>query len=298
MGCTATIDPSPFVYNGGLIKDDGESKKSYFTLQRLIDSWTTEGEGTTDDNGFLTFRGFGGDYDLDIVNPASGESMNTQVHIAEQDSTSETIKFISNNLLLDKKADLKKLVAYWESKSEQLIVQKGKDYLALANHHLTNSEWLLANQTLVAALEELAITTEVVVHNSQLIPVGYRGQGYTTENGSFLIWMSTTLHFPYTFPAGTVKIEIKAHSQKEKGESPIMVSGVGANYSQVWPVENRQSAVYTYSLVTTGNEQDFTIRFPYDGRINDRITAKNGDTGELKLYIDQVKFIIKTSKVP
>lgn len=293
-----TVEPSPFVYHGGLIRDDGTPKKSYYALQRLIESWTTSGEAITDNSGTITFRGFGGDYEIEIVNPVNGESMVTQVHITEQNSASETIKFISNALLLEKKANLEKLVSYWESKSEKNLIQKGKDYLALVNHHIQNSEWMLAEQTLTAALDKLAITIEIIIPNNNLIPIGYKGEGYTTENGSSLIWGSTTLHFPYDFPAGTVTVEIKAHSHNEKEESPIMVVGVGANYSQVWKVENQQSQVYTFTTFLTGNEQDLTIRFPYDGRIYDRITAQNGDGGELKLYIDQVKFIIKTSEVP
>jgi len=293
-----TVEPSPFVYNGGLIRDDGTPKKSYYTLQRLIESWTTTEEGITDNSGAITFKGFGGDYEVEIINPANGESMVTQVHVTEQISTSQTIRFISNNQLFEKRTNLEKLVSYWESKSEQSLVQKGKDYLALVNHHIQNSEWELAEQTLAAALDELAITTEIVIPNKQLIPVGNQGNGYTTENGSNLIWGATALHFPYTFPAGTITVEIKVHSQNEKGESPIMVVGVGANYSRVWKVENEQSQVYTFTTLTTGSEQDLSIRFPYDGRIYDRITVQNGNVGELKLYIDQVKLITKTAEVP
>jgi endo-1,4-beta-xylanase len=293
-----TVEPSPFVYNGGLVRDDGTPKKSYYALQRLIEGWTSTGENVTDNNGVTTFRGFGGDYEIEIINPANGERMVTQVHVTEQNSSSETIKFVSNNLLLKKKANLEKLASYWESKSEQSLAQKGKDYLSLVNHHIQNSEWGLAEQTLEAALDELAMTTEIVIPNNQLIPVGNQGNGYTMENGSNLIWGATTLHFPHDFPAGTVTVEIKAHSHNEKGESPFMVVGVGANYSQVWKVENQQSQAYTFTTFITSNEQDLTIRFPYDGRIYDRITAQNGDGGELKLYIDQVKLIIKTAEVP
>lgn len=293
-----TFEPSPFVYHGGLIRDDGTPKKSYYALQRLIEGWTTTGTGTTDNNGAVTFRGFGGDYQVEIINPANGESMVAQVHVTEQKSSSEAIKFVSNNLLLEKKINLERLVSYWESKSEPSLVQKGKDYLALLNHHIQSSEWALAEQTLNAALDDLAIQTEMTISPGTLIPVGARGEGFTMENGSALIWGSTTLHLPYDFPAGTVTVEIKARSHNEKGESPIMVSGVGAIYSQVWKVENTQSKVYSYTVPTTGNEQDFTIRFPYDGRIYERINTQNGNAGELKLYIDEVKLVIKTAEVP
>jgi hypothetical protein len=292
-----TVEPSPFVYHGGLIRDDGTPKKSYYTLQRLIEGWTTTGESITDSNGVTTFRGFGGDYEIEIVNPSSGEKMVTQVHVTEQNSTSETVRFASNNLLLQKKSNLEKLVSYWESKTEQNLVQKGKDYLALVNHHIQNSEWTLAEQTVNTALDELAIQTEIVVPINKLIPVGYQ-DGFVMENGSALMWGSTTLHFPYNFPSGTVTVEIKAHGQNEKGESPMMVSGVGANYSQVWKVENTRSEIYSYIVLTTGNEQDFTIRFPYIDEIFNSITAQNGNVGELKLYIDEVKLVIKTAEVP
>lgn len=292
-----TIEPSPFVYQGGLVRDDGTPKKSYYTLQRLIEGWTTTGESITDSNGVTTFRGFGGDYEIEIVNPRSGERMFTQVHITEQISTSETVKFASNNLLLQKKANLEQLVSYWDSKSEQSLVQNGKDYLALLNHHIQNSEWTLAEQTVNTALDDLAIQTEIIVPINKLVPVGYQGS-FVVENGSALMWGSTTLHFPYDFPSGTVTIEIKAHGQNEKGESPMMVSGVGVNYSQVWKVENIRSEIYSYTALTTGNEQDFTIRFPYIDKIYNSITAQNGNIGELKLYIDEVKLIIKTAEVP
>jgi len=292
-----TVEPSPFVYHGGLVRDDGTPKKSYYTLQRLTEGWTTTGEGITDSNGVTTFRGFGGDYEIEIVNPNSGERMVTQVHVTEQNSTSETVEFAPNNLLLQKKANLEQLVSYWESKSEQSLVQNGKDYLALVNHHIQNSEWTLAEQTVNTALDDLAIQTEIIVPINKLVPVGYQ-DGSVMENGSALMWGSTTLHFPYDFPSGTVTVEIKAHGQNEKGESPMMVSGVGVNYSQVWKVENIRSEIYSYTALTTGNEQDFTIRFPYIDKIYKSITAQNGNVGELKLYIDEVKLIIKTAEVP
>ncbi len=293
-----TVEPSPFVYNGGLIRDDGTPKKAYYALQQLINNWTTTGETMTSKSGTTSFKGFGGDYEVEIINPANGESMVTQIHVTEQNSSSETIKFVANNVLLEKKANLEKLVSYWESKSEYDLVQKGKDYLALVNHHIQNSEWALASQTANAALDDLAIQIEMTIPASKLIPVGSHGEGFTMENGSALIWGATTLHFPFDFPAGKITVEIKAHSQNEKDESPIMVSGIGVNYSQIWKVVNTQSEIYSYTVSTTGNEQDFTIRFPYDGRIYDRIATQNGNAGELKLYIDQVKLVIKTTEVP
>jgi hypothetical protein len=104
--------------------------------------------------------------------------------------------------------------------------------------------------------------------------------------------------YGHKFPAGIVTVEIKAHAYNTTGGSPIMVAGVGANYSQVWQFANEQSHVYSFTTTTTENEHDLTIRFPYDGQIYDRINQQNGNVGELKLYVDEVKLIIKTKVVP
>ena len=80
------------VSNSGLINDDGTPKKSYHALQRLIESWRTAGETITGDDGSVNIKGFGGDYEIEIVNPADGKSMTIQAHITEQDTTSEIVE--------------------------------------------------------------------------------------------------------------------------------------------------------------------------------------------------------------
>lgn len=294
-----TVEPSAHIYHGGIVQQDGSPKKGYYALQNLINSWTTTGTTITDASGSLTFRGFGGDYEVEIVNPATGESMVTQAHINEQKESSQTVSFVSSNWLNDQRTTLEKLVTYWQSKADASRAQKGKDYLALVDHHVQAGEWALAKQTLSAALDELAITTEIDIPMDQLIPVEDKsGSGVTTENGSYLLWGAGVIHYPYKFPAGTVTVNIKAHAHNTAGESPIMVTGIGANYSQIWKVTNEQSQLYSFTNAITGNERDLTIRFPYDGQIYDRINQQNGNVGELKLYVDSVKLIIKTTVVP
>lgn len=294
-----TVEPSSFVNNGGLIQQDGTPKKAYYALKNLINGWTTSGTGITDASGTLTFRGFGGDYEVEIVNPTTGESMVTQVHITEQKEISQSIKFEGSNWLTAQRTTLVKLVVYWQLKGDTKRTQKGNDYLTLVDHHVQAGEWALAKQTISAALDELAITTEIIIPIDQFFPVvDASGGGVTTENGSYLLWGAGTIHFPYKFPTGTVTVVVKAHANNEAGESPIMVAGVGANYSQIWKVANEQPQEYSFTTTTTGNESDLTMRFPYDGKIYDRINQQNGDAGELKLYVDSVKLIIKTTVAP
>lgn len=292
-------DTDPFVvYKGGLIQDDGSPKKSFYALQRLINSWTTTGEDKTDIDGSLLFRGFAGDYEIKIIDPKTGESMLTQVHVTEQKSTSETIIFQPNKQLLEQKTKLEKLVGYWESKSEAEFVSKSHDYLALVNHHLQNAEWNMAEKTISTALDELVITTELNIPVSKFSIASQGTDLPIIDNGRVVIWGSDTLYYPYDFPPGTVSVEIKAHAQSEKGELPFMISGVGANYSEMWKVENNQPEVYSYTVATTGREKVFTIRCPYIDRTQKSIIAQNGNVGGIKLFIDEVKLVIKTAEVP
>ena len=75
----------------GLLNKDGTLKKSYQALQELLESWRTSGEALTDARGTVNIQGFGGDYEIEVINPANGTSMIAQIHIKEQVSVSETI---------------------------------------------------------------------------------------------------------------------------------------------------------------------------------------------------------------
>ena len=56
-----------FVPWGGLIREDGSPKTSYFRLKRLIDSWTTNAEFTTDCSGECSFKVFKGRYEVKVL---------------------------------------------------------------------------------------------------------------------------------------------------------------------------------------------------------------------------------------
>ncbi|MEI6291079.1 MAG: hypothetical protein WCP19_11660 [Chloroflexota bacterium] len=292
-------DKEPFIiYKGGLIRDDGTPKKSFYTMQKLIHQWTSSGDGQTDSSGTMTFRGFGGDYDIQITNPKTGETMHTTVHVKEQQSASETVTFEPNKQLIEQKKKLEKLVGYWEKKSNAALTQKGHDYLALVNHHMQKAEWALAQQTISAGLDELAVTTELNIP-VETFKIASQGTDVPIiDGGRAVIWGADTLYYPYDFSPGTVSVEIQAHAQSEKGEWPNMITGVGANYSEMWKIENTNPSIFSYSISTTGREKVFTIRCPYINRIQQSILSQNGNVGAIKLFIDSVKLVIKTSEVP
>lgn len=54
-------------YFGGLLRFDGSKKPAYYTLQNLIkNEWTTDEVRTSGEDGVLKFKGFYGDYDVEI----------------------------------------------------------------------------------------------------------------------------------------------------------------------------------------------------------------------------------------
>ncbi len=55
------------VYYGGLLRFDLTPKPAYYTIKNLIQNvWHTEEETVSDSNGKATFKGFYGDYDVEI----------------------------------------------------------------------------------------------------------------------------------------------------------------------------------------------------------------------------------------
>ena len=56
------------IYYGGLLRFDMSPKPAYYAIKNLLENkWHTEVELETDENGELRYRGFYGDYSLDIT---------------------------------------------------------------------------------------------------------------------------------------------------------------------------------------------------------------------------------------
>jgi hypothetical protein len=58
-------------------------RPAYYALKNLTTSWLTQGSGTTDSNGVLDFKGFGGNYSINITAPGL-QPVQTIVHLKEQ----------------------------------------------------------------------------------------------------------------------------------------------------------------------------------------------------------------------
>lgn len=82
----------PFLYHVSLLDENNQPKKSYYALQRLIRSWTTSGTAVTDANGQVSFRGFGGTYEVTVTDPKTGLSKKQEFQVHEQQPNSLTIK--------------------------------------------------------------------------------------------------------------------------------------------------------------------------------------------------------------
>ena len=84
------LTDDPFLPGGGLFEEDYTPREAYRALEELLRSWTTEGRGQTDMEGRFGFRGFAGEYELEIS--ASGyESKTIRLHVAEGEESSVTV---------------------------------------------------------------------------------------------------------------------------------------------------------------------------------------------------------------
>jgi endo-1,4-beta-xylanase len=82
---------NPHIYHGALLDEQNQPKKSYHALKELIKGWTTTGTAITNEKGQITFRGFGGTYEVTITNADSGLSQKQQISIQEQKNNIITI---------------------------------------------------------------------------------------------------------------------------------------------------------------------------------------------------------------
>lgn len=84
-------DRGAFIYHGGLLDNQNQPKAAYYTLVNLIENWTTTGTGVTDENGQVTFRGFGGTYEVVVSDPETALSMEQEIIIEEQENNVLTL---------------------------------------------------------------------------------------------------------------------------------------------------------------------------------------------------------------
>ena len=70
-------------YYGGLIRFDMTPKPAYYAIKNLIEKkWHTEEEMVTNAGGKVSFKGFYGDYDVEIT--ANGKTVNKTIrHLAK-----------------------------------------------------------------------------------------------------------------------------------------------------------------------------------------------------------------------
>ena len=77
-------------YHGGLLRFDLSPKPAYNRIRELLkERWHTEAEIYTDENGFAEFRGFYGDYELEIW--ANGKQTSKRIVLSSKKDNCETV---------------------------------------------------------------------------------------------------------------------------------------------------------------------------------------------------------------
>ena len=80
-------------YYGGLLRFDLSPKPAYYKIKELLEErWHTEEKTVTDDNGNASFRGFYGDYDVEI--DANGNTETRKISLSKKSDNLFTITII------------------------------------------------------------------------------------------------------------------------------------------------------------------------------------------------------------
>jgi hypothetical protein len=77
------IDADAFIQHGGLFDTNSLPKPAYFALRGLLASWRSNGEGKTNGAGRLSWRGFGGSYQVTVSRDGQ-DVARADVNLAEQ----------------------------------------------------------------------------------------------------------------------------------------------------------------------------------------------------------------------
>ena len=83
--------PWTYIHHGGLLEEPNQPKEAYYALKDLIQSWTTNGTEVTDEKGQISFRGFGGKYEVVVSDPETGLSKEQEIDVEEQNNNLITI---------------------------------------------------------------------------------------------------------------------------------------------------------------------------------------------------------------
>ena len=77
-------------YHGGLLRFDLSPKPAYMKIKELLtERWHTEAEAVTDENGYAEFRGFFGDYSLEIAH--GNEAYHAELSHSKKDTAPVTL---------------------------------------------------------------------------------------------------------------------------------------------------------------------------------------------------------------
>lgn len=78
-------------YHGGLLRFDLSPKPAYFTIKNLIEKvWHTEETLLSDENGKAEFKGFYGEYEVEII--ANGKTYNKKLNVSKKSPNNVTVK--------------------------------------------------------------------------------------------------------------------------------------------------------------------------------------------------------------
>ena len=282
-------DSTSFIYHGGLLDQDNNPKKIYYTLKNLLNSWMTRGVQKTDENGQITFRGFGGSYQVIVTSP-EGVILEKTCKIKEQQSNTiqiifdeESIKNEVEQRKNEKTEELNKIITnieellmYWETQGREVTPYR-EELDTIINEPLEDSL-----EKARALLLTLAITRESEHNwdtfentNEDIFDLSWADSGALLTDG--ILYKQIPLK-------GTITLKILARGDEGGGRFPTFFVMAGSAVSDVVRITNSQWKWYEVTM-DISEAEEIAIIFT-----DDYYDPRKGE--DRNLYIKQV-FIIE-----
>ncbi len=295
-------DRYSYVDHGGLIDAGGRPKPSYDRLRTLLTRrWFTEGRGTTGADGRVTFRGYGGYYDVTISDPDGDDSLEMRMLVRERRSRMRRVRFDprriagirsraerrTGKLVEERLTWLRRLIEHRDAQGERDMANQGRLGAEAVEEHLAAGNVDRALTRVQAVLDGIAIEKTTVV---RAVEMSEAGGSLLDLSGSFAGFHSVAaLKTNLKLQSRRATVMVRASGDFAGPDPPAFVLSLGSENSGEVFLTQPGWRIYSLEFEYEPGRHELRIHYPNDYFEN------NADRN---LYIDTITVVEKSWQAP
>ena len=297
-------DRHSFIADGGLIYETGLPKKSFHRLRRLLTRrWYTRGKAVTDAAGLVSYRGFGGTYDVTVADTASGLSTSTTLQLDEGAERTATVVFNPDQIEAERAASDKKLkkkinkrlawledlIDYRDGQGDAALAEQGRLGVDAVESLVERGKLERALRRVERLLDTLAVARTTVLRALDMEPDG--GSGINLWGDYAALYSKAALVTSMTLSSRGATVTVRAAGDFAAGVAPLFVLSLGDSHSGE-------------IFLTSEGWRDYSFELEYEpGRCQLRLLFLNdfyqrGAGADRNLYLDTITVVEKSWQAP